>query len=451
LLTFFINEEKIMNKKILLSGIAALLIGGSMHATTVSASALSVSYSGEATLSATFSDICRTAQTDSGGDALADATGAFADFLGISYTPDDDDEDNSGEADSIELGLNAINGFVNTIPEDLSMTGAITFEPNPCGTSNPSADNPVWATSSELSFSAAGTLANGLGVSADLGKGAAGGDGVKVGLSGAFGSINWKNNGDSAVKVAHVGGDGDISVANADNKSFGGHALATAGTAGYVINYAAPSMGGLDLYVSYAPGSAATNTDKYLDTIAIGAAMSAGDLQVSAGWESATANANATASAACDHALINFTDGTTNFDAYSLIDDVYGTDECGDQTLMVLGASMSAGSISISGGYSNLDTEEADRATTSINLGTSAGDWSIGLAYTAATKSSKIAGADTTQTAIGASLGTTLGDGVDFALKVSNNAYDSSAQSTTRGGPGATNDYQAIGELKMTF
>ncbi len=37
---------------------------------------------------------------------------------------------------------------------------------------------------------------------------------------------------------------------------------------------------------------------------------------------------------------------------------------------------------------------------------------------------SKIAGADTTQTAIGAIVGTSLGDGVDLTLKLSNNEYD---------------------------
>jgi len=433
-----------MDKKILLSGAAALLLVGSMHATTASA-AVTFSHSGEAELTATFSDTCATAATTLTADADATTTGAFADFLGISYTPDDDDETGTSEADDIELGLNAINGFTNTLGEDLDFTGSISFAADPCG--GASADNPVWATDAKLEWEAGGTLANGLGISV----GADGGPGVAIGLSGAFGSLTWEKNADSAVKAAHVGGDGDISVAGS---GFGGHALATSGTAGYVVTYQAPAMGGMDIYVSYAPSSndSAVNDDAYLDTLAVGLAMTAGDISFSAGWESATANTNAsTANAnACDHGAMTLA-GTENFTADALIDDVYGTDECGDQTLMVIGASMSAGDLGISAAYSDLDTEEADRATTSIDLSTSAGDFDIGLGYTTATKSSKIAGADTTQTAIGATVGTNLGDGVDLTLKLSTNEYDSSAQSSTRGGNGATNDFQAVGELKITY
>jgi predicted porin len=313
-------------------------------------------------------------------------------------------------------------------------------------------DMPVWATTAKLEFGASGTLANGLGVSVDLGAGAAGGAGSEIALSGAFGKIAWKDGGDSAVKIANVGGDGDISVAGS---GFGGHALSTAGTSGYVVSYAAPTMGGMNLYVTYAPSSdnKATNTDEYLDTIAIGASFATDALSISAGWESATHNSNASgnsSSNACDHAALTI-GATYGGTAEAIIDDVYGTDECGDQTLMMIGASMNAGDISIKGAYSNLDTDEADRATTSIDLGTSVGDWSLGLGYTTATRSSKIAGSDTTQTAFGATLGTNLGDGVDFALKLSNNKYDSDAQSTARGGNGATNDFQAIGELKITY
>jgi len=426
-----------MNKKILMSGVAALLISGGMHATTASASALSYSHSGEATLTATFSDTCATAADTLATDPTTSVTGSFADFLGIDYTPDDDDGD-GGVADQIEQGLDAINGFVNVVDDDEALTGVeISFAVDPCG--GASADNPVWATTSKLDWAASGTLANGLSVSVD--------QDAAITLGGAFGTLEWKSGGDSAVKAAHVGGDGDIKVAGG---GFGGHALATDGTAGYVINYTAPTMGGLGLFVSYAPGSAATNTDAYLDTIAIGASMSAGDLSFSAGFENASKNANASSSPACDHGIMTV-EADDTFTAEALIDDVYGTDECGDQSLVVIGASMSAGGISISGGYSNLDTEEADRATTSIDLSTSAGDWNLGLGYTTATKSSKIAGADTTQTAIGATLGTALGDGVDLTIKMSNNEYDSSAQATSRGGNGATSDFQAIGELKITY
>jgi predicted porin len=392
-------------------------------------------------------------------DDVAGNRGALADFLLMTYTPDADEETeqtsggttNDFNVDQFEDALDAINGFANTVSvNDSALTGDVTFVADPCG--GDSADNPVWATNSELEFSASGTLANGLGVSVNLGKGAVGGAGSEIALSGAFGSIAWKDGGDSAVKIANVGGDGDISVAGS---GFSGHALSTAGTSGYVVSYAAPTMGGMNLYVTYAPSSdnKTTNTDEYLDTIAIGASFAADALSISAGWESATHNSNASgnsSSNACDHAALTI-GAAYGGTAEDIIDDVYGTDECGDQTLMMIGASMNAGDISISGAYSNLDTDEADRATTSVDLGTSVGDWSLGLGYTTATRSSKIAGSDTTQTAIGATLGTSLGDGVDFALKLSNNEYDSDAQSTARGGNGATNDFQAIGELKITY
>jgi hypothetical protein len=35
----------------------------------------------------------------------------------------------------------------------------------------------------------------------------------------------------------------------------GGHSLATSGTAGTVVTYTAPSVGGMDLFVTYAPSS----------------------------------------------------------------------------------------------------------------------------------------------------------------------------------------------------
>jgi predicted porin len=469
-----------MDKKILLSGIAALLIGGSMHATSVSASAISFSLSGEATLSATFSDVCRTAATTlntaatiydvgpdnavGGGDDTAGTRGSLADFLLMTYAADTDnaalDADADGTVDSVdqfEDALDAINGLENTVSvDDAALDTQIIFIPDPCG--GASADNPVWGFSKELSIGASGTLANGLEVSfsdtldltdVDKEEGS-----FELAFGGAFGTLTMGSI-DSAVKLANVGGDGDISVAG---YGFSGHALSTAGTSGYVVSYAAPTMGGMNLYVTYAPSSdnKATNTDEYLDTIAIGASFATDALSISAGWESATHNSNASgnsSSNACDHGPLTIdatyaaaTKGTGN-----IMDDVYGIDECGDQTLMMIGASMNAGDISIKGAYSNLDTDEADRATTSIDLGTSVGDWSLGLGYTTATRSSKIAGADNTQTVFGATLGTNLGDGVDFALKLSNNEYDKAADSTARGGNGVTNDFQAIGELKITY
>jgi len=341
-----------MNKKILMSGIAALLIGGSMHATSVSASALSVSMSGEASLTATFEDTCRAKASDletnasfetlgedglhGGTEANADTAGvrgALADFLLMTYTPTAaaDALDQNGvnvvaDTDQFLTALNAINGLTNTFDtgvDDSSLDANVTFAANPCGTTNPSADNPVWATKSKLEWSASGTLANGLGIT--IGGGAGPEElGDAITLSGAFGSLSWENGGDSAVKRAHVGGDGDIDVAGS---GFLGHALGTAGTAGYVIGWQTPSVGGMDIHVTYAPSSDnnATNEDEYLDTLAVGAAFSTEMLKLSAGWETATHNANASGnstSKACDHgALTGITAGFGGA-AEDIIDDV---------------------------------------------------------------------------------------------------------------------------------
>ena len=54
-------KGKIMDKKILLGGAAALLMAGSMYATPASAS-ISLELGGEASLTATMNDNCFTAQ-----------------------------------------------------------------------------------------------------------------------------------------------------------------------------------------------------------------------------------------------------------------------------------------------------------------------------------------------------------------------------------------------------
>ena len=139
-----------MDKKILLSGVAALLISGAMFAAPASA-AISVSHSGEAKLTATFNDACSDSDVDL--DTSSDAT-----------------------ADNVTV--------------DSAHTS--------CSGSD-SDDMPVWATTAKLEFGASGTLANGLGVSVDLGAGAAGGAGSENALSDAFGKIASKDGGDSAV------------------------------------------------------------------------------------------------------------------------------------------------------------------------------------------------------------------------------------------------------------
>jgi len=134
--------------------------------------------------------------------------------------------------------------------------------------------------------------------------------------------------------------------------------------------------------------------------------------------------------------------------AASAFDDIYGGTLCGDQSLVAIGASMDAGDISISAGYSNLDTDEADRTTTSVGLGTSFGDYSLAAGW-ANTKHAYARGdLEDEQTVIDVSLGTSLGDGVNLDLNFSQN--DMSKASQANGG-GDTSNYYAAMEVTVGF
>jgi hypothetical protein len=372
-----------MNKKILLSGAAALLLAGSMFATSASASAISLSQSGEAKLKAVFDNECSANDTD-----LAAVT---------------------------------------------TITGATTVT-NSCAAGDAD-DMPVWSTESSLDFSASGTLANGLSVSVDQ-------DAV-ISLSGAFGSVEWKNNGDSAVKKALPNHDGDLTAPGA---GIGGHTLKTAGTAGYVVNYSAPSVGGMDIFVSYAPssGNSDVNDDDYLDTLAFGAKMTAGDITIGAGWETATQNANASGSSA-DCAGADVVAATGAPLAQSIA--AYQGQSCGDQTLMGIGASMGVGDLSLNAGYTKLDTEGGDTTVYNIGLGTTVGDYSLGLNYVNASLDYASAAADavnSTDTRIGVDVSTALGDGVTLGLAFNNQSVDVI-------GTGAHTNYHAEAALTIKY
>jgi hypothetical protein len=374
-----------MDKKILLSGAAALLLGASLFAAPASAS-ISISHSGEAKLSAQMNDACSVSTAD--------------------------------------------------IDSATATTGNSSATNN--GTCTGSEENPLWSTSSKLDWSAGGTLANGLSVSTSQ-------DG-DINLSGAFGSVAFKNGGDSAAKTAMVNSDGAIDVTGED---IGGHKLATSGTAGTVVTYAAPSMGGMDLYISYAPNSArddtssspiTTDASPYTDTIGFGAAFSMDTMSVSIGWESATANDT--------HQTCTTANAATQAAAGSLVaqaDEIAGGLDCGDQTLLMFGAKMSVGDLSINGGYSQLDTEEADTTVMNIGVGMSVGDYNLTLDYVDANKDrTKLAGMEDDQTVIQVGASTSLGDGVDLGLKFSNNSYETA-------GLGAQTNYRANAELKITY
>jgi len=91
-----------MDKKILLSGAAALLLVGNMYSTPVNASALSLSIGGETSVSATMTDKCNDANQDD------DTIQTLADFVDTTYGGNDNDP-----ATTEDL-INAIMDDVNT-------------------------------------------------------------------------------------------------------------------------------------------------------------------------------------------------------------------------------------------------------------------------------------------------------------------------------------------------
>jgi len=377
-----------MDKKILLGGAAALLLGAGLFAAPASA-AIEISHSGEATLTATMDNSCSlfAGVLDDNGDTLSNVTDS-------------------------------------------------TYNAN-AGACSGSEEVPVWDTASKLDWSAGGTLANGLSVSTS--------QDADINLSGAFGSITFKKGGDSAAKAAAVNAAADNTVAGND---LGGHVQATDGTAGVVVTYAAPSMGGMNLFLSYAPNSdidadgtpAATDGGAtYTDTIGFGANFAMDALSISAGWENATDRLNA----GCNTADLSTTVAASK-SVEEQADLVYGGTLCGDQTLMNLGATMSAGELAINAGWSDLTTEEADRNTMNIGVGMSAGDYNITLDYVNSTLTYEDDTTKDTQTVIGVGASTSLGDGVDFGVAFSNNTYNIA-------GSGNHTNYYAEAELKITY
>jgi len=386
-----------MDKKILLSGAAALLLAGSMFATSASASAISVSHSGEASLSATFQDAC-------------------------SANPGNL---NDGGADANEDG-----DTVDTV------SGACE--------SGDSDDMPVWATASKLEWKASGTLANGLGISIGGGAGAEeAGDAIT--LSGAFGSLTFENGGDTAVKLALPNSQGDLDVTGA---GIGGHTVSTPGSAGYNINWASPSIGGMDMYVTYTPSSDndATNQDAYMDTIAVGAKMQAGDITIGAGWETATYNTNVSSGQANACASAVALDAAGSGGTLAHADAMFEGGICEDVTLMGIGAAMNVSDLALNAGYTKADSDGGDVTTYNIGLGTSVGDYSLALDYVNSTLEYLYGLADnkTTETVIGVGISTNLGDGVDFGVQFNN-------QSVKVIDTAAHSNYHAQAKLTITY
>jgi len=372
-----------MDKKILLSGAAALIMGASLFAAPASAN-ITFSHSGEAKLSALMGDWCSQNSAD-----LNDNT----DFAGAFDPADADACSGAGE------------------------------------------ETPLWTTEAALDWAAAGTLANGLGVSLDQ-------DAV-ITLSGAFGSVTFEDGGDSAATKARVNADGKPDIIG---DTLGGHNTATSGTAGMVVTYAAPSMGGMDIFVSYAPNSEggnaadASDTDDadFTDTIGFGATFSLDNITIGAGFESASYKGDAT----CETDP-NLSD-TSALGALAAASEIAVGEACGDETVTSLGATMTTGDLDLNAGYSKLDTEGGDMTTMNLGLGMAVGSYNLSLDYVNSKLAYVADVTDTDQTVIAVGASTNLGDGVDLGLTFSNNSVNVS-------GTGAHTNYRAEAAVTITY
>ena len=417
-------KGNIMDKKILLGGAAALIMAGSLVATPASAS-IELSFGGEAKLTAGFSEC---------GPAAAAATT----IEGLLEAVD-------GAALADEQAVIDRVAAINTTAAALGageFDSAVTHAAGPCaGADRSGAD---WGFGKEITIDAAGTLANGLSVAfsdkLDLTDTAAETGAFEMVLGGAFGELTFKDGAPSAVDAAMVTGKKDHDVNGAD---LGNHDTETSGSAGMGILWNVPSVGDLDLYVGYAPnsGNAGLDTAAYENTFSIGAVMEVAGMSIGAGYEAASAE---TAGACAEVVAGDLATGTTA----DLVDHIYGGDYCGDQTLMYVGAQMSAGDIGIDVSYSHLDTDEADKTVMNIGASTTVSDYDVSIDYRTTEKEYEFTGIADEQDVIAVGLGTALGDGVDLGLSFSTS--DVTLQSE-KGGAGDTDFYFAEASLTVGF
>jgi cytidine deaminase len=421
-------KGNIMDKKILLGGAAALLLVGNMYATPANA-AIDLSIGGEAKLTAGMSE-CGPAQvtTKTFGEIIEAISGA------------------TNTAAENTAAVNAITGTDDHDAVDADDDDVFKNAAQPCAGADRSGID--WGFGKEITIDASGTLANGLEVSfsdkidltnVDKEEGS-----FDMTLGGAFGSLQFKDGAPSAVDAAMVTGKKDLDVTG---PNIGFHSTETAGSAGMGVLWTAPSMGNLDLYVSWAPNSGGNGLDtaKFDNTFAFGAVMNTSGVTIGAGYEAASANAGKGGECVAIQTAELTSDGTGM--ASDLVNSIYGGDYCGDETLMYIGATMDAADIAFSAGYSVLDTEEADKTVMSIGASTTVSAYDVSIDYRQTTKDYERGNIEDTQSVVALGLGTSLGDGVDLGLSFSTSDVSEAAQAVV----GDTNYYFAEASLTVGF
>ena len=398
-----------MDKKILLGGAAALIMAGSMVATPADAS-IDLSLSGEAQVTISTSDSC--------GDGPATAAAQ---------------NDVTGHATL--AALNTATGITFTSDSAGSMdVDTVTFTDYRCTPNTADDDNPVFGFAKEIGFEASGTLANGLEVTfsdtLDLTDVDAEEGSFSLTLGGAFGTLEMGSV-DTAVDSTSAGMPGELD-----------YDVSTDGSAGFGLLYALPTMGALDVSISYFPNADDNGLDdsEYMDTFGIGAAFDAGMATLSFGFESASSNdADCSVSAAAVHTI------TT---AATLISTVYGDSVCGDMDTIAIGAEMPVSDLTLSAGYSAIDSDQADRTTMGFGVETSVGDYTIGAGYAVQTLEFELGGEEDETTAVNFTASTELGDGVELGLEFIQTDADLFSQAA---GAGSNSTYTAEIALTVGF
>jgi len=428
-----------MDKKILLGGAAALLLVGNMYATPASA-AIDLSIGGEASVSLTMNDKC--SDTQQTADDMED----ILDFIDTKYTDGNAAVSDTATANDV---LDDINTNVTFAAGDTFSN--VTFKDYNCesGVDATKEDGPELGWGKELSIGASGTLANGLSVSfsdtLDLTNTDDKHGNFSMSFGGAFGTLTVKDGAPNAVTSALVGDTSGRAVTGFNDWEGHTSSAKTAGNGGTGILYQAPSMGNMDLYVSWAPNASdnGLSSANYQDTFAVGLTFSAGDLTIGGGMQTASAEA------ACSSTV---TVANADITAQALYDYAFdGELACGDQTATAIGATFSAGGVDLSAAWSERDTDEADLTTLSAGMSTDVGAYSLSVDWANTVKGYGLKGVEDEQTIIGATVSTALGDGVDLGLSFSTNDMSLASEEFGDGNDGDTNNYRAQAKITVSF
>ena len=115
---------------------------------------------------------------------------------------------------------------------------------------------------------------------------------------------------------------------------------------------------------------------------------------------------------------------------------------------IAIGAEMPVSDLTLSAGYSTIDSDQADRTTMGFGVETSVGDYTIGAGYAIQTLEFELGGEEDETTAVNFTAETALGDGVDLSLEFIQTDADLFSQAA---GAGSNSTYTAEIALTVGF